>query len=102
MLKFMVVIRKRQDMSDAEFQNYLENTHGPLAKSFPVFADTFRTSRRKMPNGIVPHGTQLLNFILTIARAWKPRGHRRKGPRPTPTCLCLSILPTPRGRLSKN
>jgi uncharacterized protein (TIGR02118 family) len=35
MLKFMVVICKRQDMSDAEFQNYLKNTHGPIARKLP-------------------------------------------------------------------
>jgi uncharacterized protein (TIGR02118 family) len=35
MLKFMVVICKRQDMSDAEFQNYLKNIHGPIAKKLP-------------------------------------------------------------------
>jgi uncharacterized protein (TIGR02118 family) len=34
-LKFMVVIRKRQDMSNADFQNYLKNVHGPLAKKLP-------------------------------------------------------------------
>ena len=35
MLKFMVVICKRQDMSDEEFKTYLRNTHGPLAKKLP-------------------------------------------------------------------
>ena len=35
MLKFMVVISKRQGMSDAEFQNYLKNIHGPLARKLP-------------------------------------------------------------------
>jgi uncharacterized protein (TIGR02118 family) len=35
MLKFMVVICKRQDMSDAEFQNYLKNIHGPIARKLP-------------------------------------------------------------------
>lgn len=35
MLKFMVVICKRQDMSREEFKTYLQNTHGALAKKLP-------------------------------------------------------------------
>lgn len=35
MLKFMVVICKRTDMSTEEFEKYLRNVHGPLAKKLP-------------------------------------------------------------------
>ncbi len=35
MLKFMVVICKRKDMTHAEFQNYLRNVHGPIARKLP-------------------------------------------------------------------
>jgi uncharacterized protein (TIGR02118 family) len=35
MLKFMVVISKRADMSTEEFEEYLRNVHGPLAKKLP-------------------------------------------------------------------
>jgi uncharacterized protein (TIGR02118 family) len=35
MLKFMVVVYKRPDMSSEEFQRYLRDVHGPLAKRLP-------------------------------------------------------------------
>jgi uncharacterized protein (TIGR02118 family) len=35
MLKFMVVICKRADMSTEEFEKYLRDVHGPLAKKLP-------------------------------------------------------------------
>jgi uncharacterized protein (TIGR02118 family) len=35
MLKFMVVICKRPDMSSEKFQRYLRDVHGPLAKELP-------------------------------------------------------------------
>jgi uncharacterized protein (TIGR02118 family) len=35
MLKFMVVLYKRPDMSSEEFRRYLRDVHGPLAKNLP-------------------------------------------------------------------
>ncbi len=35
MLKFMVVVCKRPDMSGEEFRRYLRDVHGPLAKKLP-------------------------------------------------------------------
>jgi uncharacterized protein (TIGR02118 family) len=35
MLKFMVVICKRAGMSTEEFEKYLRDVHGPLAKKLP-------------------------------------------------------------------
>ena len=35
LLKFMVVLHKRQDESDAQFRDYLRNVHGPMAKRLP-------------------------------------------------------------------
>lgn len=35
MIKFMVVIHKRRDMSVAEFQRYFREVHGPLAEAIP-------------------------------------------------------------------
>jgi uncharacterized protein (TIGR02118 family) len=35
MLKFMVVICKRADMSTEQFEKYLREVHGPLAKKLP-------------------------------------------------------------------
>jgi uncharacterized protein (TIGR02118 family) len=34
-LKFMVVVCKRQDIGQEEFKTYLQNTHGGLAKKLP-------------------------------------------------------------------
>lgn len=54
MLKFMVVICKRQDMSNEEFKTYLLNTHGPLAKKLPglrKYVQNFavKDAKRKYP-----------------------------------------------------
>ncbi len=35
MLKFMVVLYKRSDLTQAEFRRHLEDVHGPLAKNLP-------------------------------------------------------------------
>jgi uncharacterized protein (TIGR02118 family) len=35
MLKFMVVLCKRPEMSSEEFRDYLRDVHGPLAKKLP-------------------------------------------------------------------
>src|SRR5271163_2589575 len=35
MVKFMVVVYKRQGMSSQEFRRYFEDIHGPLAKKLP-------------------------------------------------------------------
>lgn len=35
MLKFMVVICRRKDTSPQEFEKYLRDVHGPLAKKLP-------------------------------------------------------------------
>jgi uncharacterized protein (TIGR02118 family) len=35
MLKFMVVVYRRPDMTPAQFRHYLETIHGPLAKNLP-------------------------------------------------------------------
>lgn len=35
MLKFMVVLYKRPEMSSEEFRRYLRDVHGPLAKNLP-------------------------------------------------------------------
>lgn len=35
MLKFMVVLYKRPDMSGNEFRRYLEDVHGPFARKLP-------------------------------------------------------------------
>lgn len=35
MLKFMVVLYRRQGMTDPEFRRHLENIHAPLAKNLP-------------------------------------------------------------------
>jgi uncharacterized protein (TIGR02118 family) len=35
MLKFMVVLYKRPEMSSEEFRRYLRGVHGPLAKNLP-------------------------------------------------------------------
>lgn len=35
MVKFMVVVHRRQGMSSEEFHRYFEEVHGPLAKKLP-------------------------------------------------------------------
>ena len=35
MLKFMVVLHRRADMSPEQFRYHLKNVHGPLAKKLP-------------------------------------------------------------------
>jgi len=35
MLKFMVVLHKRPDLTDAQFRDYLHSVHGPMAKHLP-------------------------------------------------------------------
>jgi len=35
MLKFMVVLYRRPDLSPAEFRKHLEQAHGPLAQALP-------------------------------------------------------------------
>ena len=35
MLKFMVVIYRRTDLTPADFRRHLEDIHGPLAKNLP-------------------------------------------------------------------
>jgi len=35
MLKFMVVLCKRSDLTGAEFRRHLEQVHGPLARNLP-------------------------------------------------------------------
>ena len=35
MLKFMVVLYRRPDLSPAEFRKHLEQVHGPLAQALP-------------------------------------------------------------------
>jgi len=35
MLKFMVVLYRRSDLTPTEFRRHLENVHGPLAKNLP-------------------------------------------------------------------
>jgi uncharacterized protein (TIGR02118 family) len=35
MLKFMVVVYKRPDLTDDEFRRHLREIHGPLAKALP-------------------------------------------------------------------
>ena len=35
MLKFMVVLYRRPDLTTAEFRRHLENIHAPLAKALP-------------------------------------------------------------------
>lgn len=35
MLKFMVVLYRRQDLTPEQFRNHLESVHAPLARSLP-------------------------------------------------------------------
>jgi uncharacterized protein (TIGR02118 family) len=35
LLKFVVVLHKRADLSDAQFCDYLRDVHGPMARSLP-------------------------------------------------------------------
>jgi hypothetical protein len=51
MLKFMVVFYKRPDLTPEQFRRHLQDVHGPLAKNYPDFADTSRTSRARIPSG---------------------------------------------------
>jgi hypothetical protein len=34
-VKFMVVLYRRQDLSESEFQTYLRDVHGPMAEAIP-------------------------------------------------------------------
>ena len=35
MVKFMVVLYRRPDLSESEFQEYLRDVHGPMAEAIP-------------------------------------------------------------------
>ena len=47
MLKFIVVLYRRSDLSVEEFQNYLKDVHGPMAEQLPGL-------RRYLHNYVTP------------------------------------------------
>ena len=54
MLKFIVVIYRRPDLTPAQFRRYLEEVHGPLVKNLPglrKYAQNYvcRDPKRKAP-----------------------------------------------------
>jgi len=54
MLKFMVVLYRRPDLTDAQFRRHLEQIHGPLAKALPGLRKytqnyPFADAKRKPP-----------------------------------------------------
>ena len=51
MLKFMVVLYRRPDFSEAEFHWFLREVHGPLALAMPGL-------RRYVQNHVVPDSTR--------------------------------------------
>lgn len=49
MLKFMVVISKRADLSTEEFEKYLRDVHGPIAKKLPGLRKYVQNFAREDP-----------------------------------------------------
>jgi uncharacterized protein (TIGR02118 family) len=54
MLKFMVVIYRRPDLTPEQFRSHLEQIHGPIVKSFPGLRKYVQNyvcpdSKRKLP-----------------------------------------------------
>ena len=47
MLKFMVVLYRKPDLTTAQFRSHLENVHAPLAKNLPAL-------RRYVQNHVIP------------------------------------------------
>jgi uncharacterized protein (TIGR02118 family) len=51
MLKFMVVVYQRPDLTPDEFRRHLREIHGPLALSLPGLRKYFRTLFVPIPSG---------------------------------------------------
>ena len=88
MLKFIVVLTRREGTSAVEFERYFKEVHEPLAKNIPGL-------KRE---GNVRSGTPLLNSILTTGRAWSPHGHRRRESRPQRIWLHSLTSKSPHGQ----
>lgn len=64
MLKFVVVLYKRPDMSVAQFRDYLRNVHGPMAEKLPGLRKYIQNYVVEDPNRKHPgwHGVVELYF----------------------------------------
>jgi uncharacterized protein (TIGR02118 family) len=50
LFKMIILLAKKQTMSDAEFEEYLLNTHGPLARKMPGLRRYVVNIVQKPPN----------------------------------------------------
>jgi hypothetical protein len=49
MLKFMVVLYKKPELSEAEFHRFLRDVHGPMALKIPDCGNIYRTMCLPIP-----------------------------------------------------
>ncbi|MGA8503054.1 MAG: EthD family reductase [Candidatus Sulfotelmatobacter sp.] len=89
MIKFMVVIYRRPDLTHEQFRRHLQEVHGPLAKNLPGLRKYIQNIVGNDPRRKPPAWDAIVDPISTITRAWKRRGQAHKVQPRTRTCRHL-------------
>jgi uncharacterized protein (TIGR02118 family) len=77
MLKFMVVLYKRPDLSEADFRRHREQVHGPLARNLPGLRRYIQNHRRTDVNRKHPGWDAIVELYFddwdALEAAWASR-----------------------------
>jgi uncharacterized protein (TIGR02118 family) len=79
MLKFMVVLYRRPELTHDQFRRYLQETHGPLAKNLPGLRKYVQNSVRNDPKRQPPGWDAVIELYFddwsSMEAAWaSPQG----------------------------
>jgi uncharacterized protein (TIGR02118 family) len=79
MIKFMVVLYRRPDLSESEFQAYLRDVHGPMAEAIPDLLHYTQSFVAPDPTRKHPGWDAIVEFFwadrTTMEAAWaSPEG----------------------------
>lgn len=81
MLKFVVVLHKRSELSDAQFRDFLRSVHGPMALRLPGLRKYVQNYPAADPNRPAPHWNAIVELYWdnreAMEAAWvAPEGQR--------------------------
>ena len=89
MLKFMVVLYRRPDLTQVEFFRHLKEMHAPLAKNLPGLKKYAQNHVAPDPKRKPPGWDAIVELYFDNWEAMEAAWQVRKALLPMPTCLPL-------------
>lgn len=101
MVKFVVVIARRTDLTQTQFLEYFHDVHGPLRRRIPGLCDYRQSHRSGDRDREPPPWDVTASSISTITRRCKQDGHLPRVSQLPQMSPCLLMSTRRAGRLSE-